>query len=195
MKSQHPSFIGRQPTRQTDSLPASGGLPRLLVAGMGNLLRGDDGFGVEVVRQLAESSDLPANVEVIEVGIGGIHLVQELMSRPGYDGLLVIDAVDRQSEPGRVCVLEASVPDLQQLPEEVRRDFLADMHYAIPARALVLAKALNVLPAKTWIVGCQPEIWEDYEMGLSQPVQEAIGEALIQIKRLVKQVTQAEGAE
>lgn len=164
----------------------------MLVAGMGNILRGDDGFGVEVARKLATLPDLPANVSVIEVGIGGIHLVQELMTHPGYDGLLVVDALDRQREPGQVYLLEASVPDIEQLPETVRRDFLADMHYAVPARALTLAKAIGVLPTKTWIVGCQPGVWGEYEIGLTLPVQKAVDVALAKIMNLIEQFIQEE---
>ena len=62
---------------------------QILVAGVGNLLRGDDGFGVEVARAL-EGRSLPPEVRVVETGIGGIHLVQEMLTPA--DALLVIDA-------------------------------------------------------------------------------------------------------
>jgi hypothetical protein len=100
---------------------------RVLVAGMGNILRRDDGFGVEMARQLAERDELPAGARVIEVGIGGIHLVQELIDH--YDVLVVIDAVERGRAAGTVYLLEPAVPDLAAWPVERRQDFLADMHY------------------------------------------------------------------
>lgn len=170
---------------------ASARKPRVLVAGMGNVLRQDDGFGVEVARRLLTTTTLPGHVSVIEVGIGGISLVQELMSstaeeeREKYDVLIVIDAVQRDGPPGRVYVLEASVPELDAFPEPVRRDFLADMHFAVPARALVLAKALGVLPPKTWIVGCQPDATDDFEIGLSAPVASAVETAVAEIRTLI----------
>ena len=68
-------------------------MSKILIAGMGNVLRRDDGFGVEVAKRLALSTTLPADVKVIEVGIGGIHLVQELMD--GYTMLVIIDAIER----------------------------------------------------------------------------------------------------
>lgn len=163
----------------------SNGTPHILVAGMGNVLRQDDGFGVEVARRLLEAGDLPPNVTVVEVGIGGISLVQELMTLPSYDVLLVIDAVQQNGRPGQVYVLEAEVPALEDFPEAVRRDFLADMHYTTPNRAMILAKALGVLPAQTLIVGCQPDHYDDFDIGLSEPVAGAIETALARIRALV----------
>ena len=68
----------------------------MLVACVGNVLRGDDGFGPAVTERLA---DLPDGVEVIETGIGGVALLQELLA--GCDGLILIDAVDRRRSPAR----------------------------------------------------------------------------------------------
>lgn len=158
--------------------------PRVLVAGMGNILRRDDGFGVAVAQRL-QGDDLPSNVTVVEVGTGGISLVQELMAPPGYDVLVLLDAVQRDDPAGRVVVLDADVPDLDDFPDAVRRDYLADMHYAVPSRALVLAKALGVLPAQTLIVGCQPQDHEEFEIGLSGPVNEAVEAAVERVKGLL----------
>lgn len=149
--------------------------PRVLVAGVGNVLTGDDGFGVRVADALAARSDLPDGVTVIEVGIGGIHLVQELMD--GYDGLVIVDAVDRDDPPGRVVVLEPSVPGIEELAEGARTELLAETHYAVPAKAMTMAKALGVLPDRVRIVGCQPETI-DLGEGLSETVAEAVDEAI-----------------
>lgn len=161
---------------------------RILVAGMGNVLRRDDGFGVEVAHRLQKQTDIPPNVTVVEVGTGGISLVQELMSPPGFDVLLLVDATKRDGQPGQVYVLEAEVPELDSFPEEIKRDFLADMHYAVPSRALVLAKALNVLPTKTMIIGCQPDIVDDFAIGLSYPVATSIEKAVNQVNKLIDQL-------
>ena len=144
----------------------------VLVAGVGNVLRGDDGFGIAVVQQLAQRADLPSTVKVVEVGIGGISLVQELLD--GYDVLLIVDAVDRGGPPGTIYLLEPEVPDLSQWPFEQRQDFLADMHMTTPARALILAKALGVFPPRVYMLGCQPTTCDDLIIGLSPPVQDAV---------------------
>ena len=158
---------------------------------MGNILRGDDGFGVEVARQLVDSAALPDFVKVIEVGIGGIHLVHELMS--GYEMLVIIDAVERGSVPGTIHLLEAEAPDLADWPQEKREGFLADTHYATPSKAMILAKALGVLPPKVFILGCQPAAYEDLGLGLSDRVQAAIPAVIDQIRRLVAELEQKDG--
>lgn len=162
--------------------------PRVLVAGMGNVLRRDDGFGVEVVRRLANENGLPEGVKVVDVGIGGIHLVQELMS--GYDALVLIDAVQRGSPPGTTHLLEAEVPDLAAWPESARRDFLADTHYATPSKVLILAKALGVLPRKVFILGCQPEEYEELGIGLTQAVAPAVETAVARVTALLNDLVE-----
>src|SRR5262245_9267838 len=164
-------------------------MSKILIAGMGNILRRDDGFGVEVAKRLAAENSLPAGVRVIEVGIGGIHLVQELMA--GYEMLVVVDALERGSAPGTVHVLAAEVPDLADWPEIQRQDFLADMHYTTPAKALILAKALGVLPSKVFIVGCQPVDVDDLGIGLSEAAERAAAETIRTIEQIVRQFSSA----
>lgn len=162
--------------------PRGAGRPRILVAGVGNVLTGDDGFGVRVADALAARTDLPENVTVVEVGIGGIHLVQELME--GYDALVIVDAVDRDDPPGRVVVLEPSVPEIADLAEGARTELLAETHYAVPAKAMTLAKALGALPDRVRIVGCQPETI-DLGEGLSDVVAGSVGEAIVRVLEVV----------
>ncbi|MDQ3320773.1 MAG: hydrogenase maturation protease, partial [Actinomycetota bacterium] len=106
------------------------------------MLRGDDGFGPAVAARLGR---LPAGVEVLETGIGGIALLQELLV--GCDGLIVVDAVDRGAAPGTVFAIEPEVADYDNVP---------DMHLATPERVLSMAKGLGCLPACVLLVGCQP---------------------------------------
>ncbi len=161
---------------------------RILVAGMGNVLRHDDGFGVEVARRLASDASLPLGVTTIEVGIGGIHLVQELMA--GYDALVVIDAVERGSAPGTIHLLAVDVPDLAGWSEAQRGDFLADTHYATPSKAMILAKALGVLPPRVFILGCQPADATEMGIGLSAAVEQATAEAVHVLASLVRDLNE-----
>ena len=155
---------------------------KILVAGVGNLLRGDDGFGVAAAHRLLEQQ-LPAEVRVIEVGIGGIHLVQELMELT--DSLIVLDAIDFGREPGTVLVVRPEVADVTELPLHRRLDELADMHWSTPERAFVLARALGILPDSTWIIGCQPVDASRLGEGLSPQVARAIEPALGELRTLV----------
>lgn len=156
---------------------------RILVAGMGDVLHRDDGFGLAVVQKLAARTDLPRCVKIIEVGIGGISLVQELLDK--YEILLLVDAVERGGLPGTIYLLEPEVPDLAAMPYLERQDFLADMHYTTVSKALILAKALKVLPPKVFILGCQPSTTDDFGLGLSRPVEQAVE---VGVERLVREL-------
>lgn len=144
---------------------------RVLVAGVGNVLRGDDGFGPAVTEMLG---DLPEGADVVETGIGGIALLQELMR--GYDGLILIDAVERGADPGTVFLIEPEVDMGVHVP---------DIHLANPHRVLSMAKTMGVLPARVVIVGCQPLDVEEMCQGLSPPVQRALAPAVTRIQEIV----------
>ncbi len=89
--------------------PAAADIPRrVLVTRVGNVLRGDDGFGPAVAAQL--QGRLPAGADVVETGIGPLGLVHQLME--GYAALVVVDAVEQGSPPGTLFVLEPQVPDI-----------------------------------------------------------------------------------
>ena len=154
--------------------------PRVLVAGMGNDLLGDDGFGIVVTRRFSEAG-VPEGVRVYEAGIAGIGLVQELMD--GYEALVVVDATDRSAEPGTVFLLEAEVPLREELTEEDRQEFLADSHLAVPSQTLTMARALGFLPPVVYILGCQPEGCE-LGMYLSDPVEHGATEAVERLREL-----------
>ncbi len=155
---------------------------RILVAGVGNVLRADDAFGVEVAKRLA-ALDLPEEVTVVETGIGGIALVQELQD--GYDALVVVDAVDLGRTPGNVFLIDPDVVDVNELTWAEKHDLLADMHLATPGRAMMLAKALGVLPPKRLMVGCQPVDPDSVGTGMSEPVTAAVGVAVNEVLRHV----------
>jgi len=157
----------------------------VLVACFGNVLRGDDGFGYAVAQRLL-AGPLPEGLTVIEVGIGGIHLVQELMG--GVDALIVVDALDLGRPPGTVITQVPDVADVSALPIEERRDELADMHYATPERALMLARGLGVLPATTLVVGVQTTDTERLDQRLSGATAAAVQTAVDEVRRLAEQL-------
>ncbi len=149
-------------------------MARTLVAGFGNVLRGDDGFGVEVIRRLREADPPGDGIKLMDVGTGGIRLAQELLS--GYDRLIIVDAMTRGGAAGSVYVLEL---DGVAAPERV------DMHLALPASALAVAKALGALPARVFMVGCEPGEVNELSTELTPPVQAAVGDAIRHIRELL----------
>jgi hydrogenase maturation protease len=156
---------------------------RILVAGVGNIFLGDDGFGVEVVRRLAER-DLPEGVEVVDFGIRGMDLAYALQD--DYDLVVFVDATPRGDESGTVYLLE---PEIEE-DEEVA----LDTHGMDPVKVIKLARALGARPPRTLVVGCEPQVvlsGEDYEdmlMELSEPVRAAVEEAVKLIESLVEEI-------
>ncbi len=159
---------------------------RILITGVGNVLRQDDGFGIELVHRLLDRGHLPPGVTVTETGIAGIRLVQDLLD--GYDVLVIADAMLRGGQPGDITILEAEVPDVQKLSFDQRTEFLADMHYTNPTRAMMLAQAIHVLPPRVYILACEPAHYNDFDLGLSPQVQAAIPAAIARLDALIAQL-------
>jgi len=144
---------------------------RILVACVGNVLRRDDGFGYAVAARL---DALPAGVQVLETGIGGMALVQELMA--GCDGLIIVDAVDRGAQAGTLFLIEPEVGEPSNLP---------DIHLANPDRVLAMAKGLGCLPERLMLVGCQQGDVEELGEELTPPVARAVDVAVERIHEVL----------
>jgi hydrogenase maturation protease len=144
------------------------------VAGVGNIFLSDDGFGVEVVRRLA-GDVFPDDVRVADYGIRGVHLAYELLE--GYQTTILIDATPRGGTPGTVYVIE---PDLESIPAGV----LMDAHSLDPATVFGMLKALGGTPEHVLVVGCEPASVED-GIGLSEPVERAVDEAVQVVRGLI----------
>lgn len=151
-------------------------MTRTLIAGFGNVLRGDDGFGVAVLRRLAERGAASEHVELLDVGTGGIRLAQELISP--YDRLIILDATTRGGAPGTVYSL---IVDGVVATREI------DMHTTVPSRALEVAKAFGTLPREIYLVGCEPVSVDELTTELSPAVAVAVEEAVRLVEELLRQ--------
>lgn len=145
----------------------------VLIAGIGNVFLGDDGFGVEVARRL-ESVDLPDGVEAGDYGIGGVHLAYDVLDRP-CSCLVLVDAVGRGEAPGTLFVIE---PDVEGDPATV-----ADAHGLGPAAVLGLLRTLEAMPERVLVVGCEPATVEP-GMELSAPVAAGVDRAVELVRSL-----------
>lgn len=141
-------------------------MKRILIAGMGNVLRGDDGFGIRVIEQLARIQ-LPDGVELYEAGGAGIALAQKLMD--GYDACILVDATAQKGEPGTLYRFE---------PEVARNPGAMGMHDLDPSKVLVLAQALNAVPEEVVVIGCVPAQTDELCQELSSAVSAAVGRAV-----------------
>ena len=148
---------------------------RVLVAGIGNVFRTDDGFGSEVARQLA-GLPWPDGVRVVDYGIRGVHLAYDLLD--GWDVLVLVDAVPDRGAVGSVDVLAIG-------PDDVPAGAPLDAHGMDPATVLAaLARLGGRLPPRTFLVGCQVAETAD-GMGLTPAVEEAVGPAVRAVQELV----------
>jgi hydrogenase maturation protease len=144
-------------------------MKRVLVAGLGNVFLGDDGFGVEVVRRLAEQP-VPEWVRVADFGIRGMHLAYELMDG-AYETTILVDATARGERPGTLSLVE---PDLAAPLASAPS---ADPHGMSPDRVFAWLRTLGGEPGRVLLVGCEPARLEE-EMGLSPVVGAAVDEAV-----------------
>lgn len=164
---------------------------RILIAGIGNVFLGDDGFGVEVVHSLTGRT-YPAGVQISDFGIRGFDLAYTLLD--GYETLILVDAVPRGGAPGTLYLIE---PDLSGFAPrqgaEAERAGL-DAHSMDPVKVLAFASTLGAQLPEVLLVGCEPapiDSADDYtgmHIGLSAPVQAAAVEAVKMIDTLVEQL-------
>jgi len=157
-------------------------MPNVLVACMGNAIRGDDGFGPAVARRL-EAIARSDGADVAEFGIAGIDLVQRLMD--GYEGVILVDAIDHGKPAGTVVELEPDVPEVRGLPWETLQGILGDLHETKPARVLLMARSLGYLPPRVRIIGCQP-LTTDAGTELSPAVATAVEEVVDRVGAIVR---------
>jgi hydrogenase maturation protease len=155
----------------------------ILVAGIGNIFLGDDGFGVEVVKRLS-TLELPACVRVADFGIRGFDLVYALQD--GYETTILVDAYPHGQEPGTVSLVE---PDLSKI--EGSEDAAIDTHGMNPLNVLRMAKAMNTRLPKILLVGCEPATFggEEGYLGLSERVETAIDEAVKLVVSAVNKIS------
>lgn len=156
--------------------------PRTLVAGIGNIFIGDDGFGVEVVRRLGERPPR-SDVTVADFGIRGLDLTYALLD---YERVILVDATARGGAPGTLYVID---PDLESLAKNAT--MIEGGHGVVPTRALSMAKSMGARLGFIRVVGCEPAELPDEEeiaVGLSPPVAGAVESAVALIEQLLDEV-------
>lgn len=159
--------------------------PKILVAGIGNIFMGDDGFGCEVARALS-AVPIPTEALVVDFGICGFDLAIALLEP--YQTVILVDAISRNLRPGTVSVFQPVEGDeAPASPQEF------DPHSIAPESVLKLARTLGEISAELYIVGCEPLDFGDRlvgRMALSEVVQSAVPEAVRAVTDLIAQIVQ-----
>jgi hydrogenase maturation protease len=153
-------------------------MSRILIAGVGNVFLGDDGFGVAVAQRLVREP-LPEGARVADFGIRAMHLAFELLDPP--DLFILVDATAQGGAPGTLYVIDPATEDLPGTAEEQ----VANAHAMHPGAVLAAVRQMRGTLPRTRIVGCEPaDVAEGME--LSDPVRAAIEPAVAIVRRLVE---------
>jgi hydrogenase maturation protease len=157
---------------------------RMMIAGVGNIFLGDDGFGVEVARRLADA-DLPDWVRVADYGISGMHLAYDLAE--GFETTILVDASPRGEPPGTVYVMELGdrPGSAAQADGPGPATAVLDGHGMQPDVVLGMLDMLGADAGRVLLVGCEPASI-DARIGLSPPVAAAVDEAVRIVHDLVR---------
>lgn len=164
----------------------------VLVAGVGNIFLGDDGFGPEVVRHLGapEQPPLPEPVRLVDYGIRGLHLSYDLLG--GYSALIIVDAMPGLGQPGEIRVVAVDPDDV---PASDGPDpHSTDPHSMDPMAVLSGLPSLGGVLPPTYVVGAQPANLEE-GIGLSDPLRAAVPVAGAAIRELLATRPWAAGRE
>ena len=159
---------------------------QILVAGIGNIFFGDDGFGVEVARHLLQS-DLPDDVRVVDFGIRSYDLAYAIME--DYEAIILVDTTQQGQPPGTVYLIEPDLTQLDKLNNEV-----VNAHSMNPVRVLHMVQSMGGQPGRLYLVGCEPAVLETENgyIGLSEVVKTAVPPAIKMIHSLIADIQQKE---
>jgi hydrogenase maturation protease len=163
--------------------------PSVLIAGIGNIFLGDDGFGCEVARQLTQIT-WPENVKVVDFGIRGFDLAYALLD--GHDVTIFVDATPRGQEPGTLYTIEPALDEV----ENIDGGAMVDAHSMDPMKVLSMVKSMGGQFKKILLVGCEPATFgpEEGQLGLSEPVAAAVSGAVNIVETLVARVIEESAA-
>ena len=151
-------------------------MSRILVAGIGNIFLGDDGFGPEVLRHVPQRLAELQGVRLTDYGIGGMHLAYDLLD--DWDALVLVDALPNRGSPGSVHVFEADHSSLDATAG-------IDAHGMDPAAVFASLRALGGDDPRTIVVGCEVADVGD-GIGLSEAVQAAVPGAVSAVESAVE---------
>jgi hydrogenase maturation protease len=152
-------------------------IPRILIAGVGNVLLEDDGFGPHAIARLQAEYELGPEVELLDLGTPGLDFVDYLVGR---DVLIILDALSTGGEPGEILTF-----DRRQLQEHMPNMRLS-AHQPCLQETLFTAETAGVLPADVLLVGI---VGENFEVTteLSDVIEDAMPAALELIAEIVRQ--------
>lgn len=147
---------------------------RINIIGLGNVLYGDEGFGVSAVNSLQESSAFPDSVHFIDGGTQGIYLLDFIESA---DAVIVFDALIPLDYDRRVYVYRND-----ELPDFIHRKMSS--HQMGFSEMLGIAKLHGKMPKQIVMIGAPPKELE-LNIGLSPELATLLPEAVEQGRSII----------
>jgi hydrogenase maturation protease len=173
-------FLPEEVEPLDDHPPGEPATARILVAGIGNVFLGDDGFGVALAGRLARGQPR-RGVDIVDFGIRGMDLAYALTG--DYAAAILLDATPRGEPPGTLYLIEP----------EVGEEAVIETHGMDPVKVLTLARSLGGSPPRTFVVGCEPASADEAAV-LSEPVRAALDEAVRMVESLLDELTNEGGS-
>lgn len=147
---------------------------RILIAGIGNVLKSDDGFGPRVIKELLKKN-LPKEVDAVDYGTSSIKALLDLKD---YDAVIFVDAIDKGGKAGEIFIIRPSL-------EKIEKTMKISLHEVDLEKMLAMAKTLHTLPKKVIIVGCQPKSISN-GVKISKEVEEAVKKTIEIILKILE---------
>lgn len=141
---------------------------KVVVIGVGNILLRDEGIGIHAAGHLKRLYDFPANVEIVDGGVGGLNLLP-YMERT--KNLIIIDAVRANAEPG--AVFRFTQKDIS-----TKVKYKTSLHEMGLQEVFAIANATGKGCPETVIIGIQPKDISSYGMELTPAVEAKLPDVL-----------------
>ena len=148
---------------------------KILVLGIGNVIMGDEGVGVHVIKEL-EKETLPYNVELLDGGTGGFHLMSYFQE---YENIIMIDATMNSKPAGTISVIEPKFAS--DFPKSLSA-------HDIGLRDLIESVSLLGKMPKIYLITVTIDKIQSMEMELSQKIREAIPRVIAKIDELLSKI-------
>ena len=139
-------------------------LKNIMVIGVGNVLLKDEGFGIHVMKRMEQMFEFPENVELVDGGVLGVHLLG-IISKP--DHLIVVDVIRNGGQPGDMYRIEE-----KDIPGRVRAK--NSVHQVDFLEALALMQTMDHQP-EVVILGVEPKDIETLSTELTETVENKVG--------------------
>ncbi|ODS42266.1 MAG: hypothetical protein MSIBF_02720 [Candidatus Altiarchaeales archaeon IMC4] len=157
----------------------------VLICAIGNRIMGDDGFAQHVLEYIEKNIKLPGGVETGDYSTASLSMANFLGD---YKAVIFVDAVRKKSKPGTIHEFEINADEIRDDMNPLEDLFSFSLHESGLEEMLLFAKAINQLPKKIYVIGCEPkEIKPTLELsGEVKPMVEKVAKRAVELAGKIK---------